>query len=102
MTEPNTRPPFLRTALPFLIGAALIAFVLSRLDYAAFFRHLRSVDYAAYLGFALVFNAALVSADALGTRHVYSRLICPVSYRDVFVLRAASYLPSLLNYHVGQ
>jgi hypothetical protein len=100
--EPTPRPSFFRAALPFVVGAALLLFVLGRLDYAAFFRHLGSTNYGAYMAFAVVFNAALVAADALAIKHVYNRTICPASYRELFMLRAASYLPSLLNYHVGQ
>jgi hypothetical protein len=99
---PAPRPPFWRTAMPFVVGAALLAFVLGRLDYAAFFRHLRSTHYGAYAVFAVGFNVMLVGADSLAIKHVYNRTICPASYRELFVLRAASYLPSLLNYHVGQ
>jgi hypothetical protein len=91
-----------RTLLSFVLGAALLAFVLSRLDYGEFVRNLAATRYGAYLAFVLAFNAALVSADALAIRYLYARTICPVSYRDVFVIRAASYLPALLNYHVGQ
>jgi len=100
--EPAPRPSFFRAALPFVIGVALLAFVLGRLDYSAFLRHLRSTHYGAYIAFAVVFNLALVAADSLAIKHIYNRTICPATYRELFVLRAASYLPSLLNYHVGQ
>lgn len=33
---------------------------------------------------------------------VYRRAVAPISFLDFFVLRGASYLPSLLNHHVGQ
>jgi hypothetical protein len=100
--EPAPRPSFVRAALPFVVGGVLLLFVLGRLDYAAFFRHLGSTNYAAYMAFAVVFNASLVAADSLAIKHVYNRTICPASYRELLLLRAASYLPSLLNYHVGQ
>jgi hypothetical protein len=96
------KPPFWRSALPFVLGAVLLAYVLGRLDYATFLRHLGSTNYGVYIAFAVIFNAALVGADTLAIRFIYSRTICPASYRELFVLRAASYLPSLLNYHVGQ
>jgi len=91
-----------RTLLSLVLGAALLAFVLARLDYRAFVRNLAATHYGAFMVFVLAFNIALVSADALAIRHLYTRTICPVSYREIFVIRAASYLPSLLNYHVGQ
>jgi hypothetical protein len=33
---------------------------------------------------------------------VYRRTVAPVRFRDLWVLRGASYLPSILNHHVGQ
>ena len=101
MSEPPARARS-RTLLSFLLSAALLAFVLSKLDYGAFARNLAATHYGAYLAFVLAFNAALVSADALAIRYLYARTICPVTYRDVFLIRAASYFPALLNYHVGQ
>lgn len=100
--EPVVRAPRWRSLMPFVVGAALLGFVLVRIDYAAFVGHLRGTHYGAYIAFALAFNTALVTSDALATQHVYNRAICKVSYREVLLLRAASYLPSLLNYHVGQ
>jgi hypothetical protein len=52
--------------------------------------------------FTVAFNAALLASDSLGTVQVYRSTICPVRYRELFVIRAASYLPSMLNHHVGQ
>src|SRR6266542_1857535 len=101
-TEPVGRRARFRGVLSFAAGAALVAFVLTRLDYSAFIAHLASTHYGAYLAFALVFNLALVSADTLAIQYLYARTVYPFSYRELFLLRAASYLPSLLNYHVGQ
>jgi hypothetical protein len=44
----------------------------------------------------------LLSADSLATAHVYRKTVCPVRFREVFLIRGASYLPSMLNHHVGQ
>jgi hypothetical protein len=102
---PETSPraqPWWRRALPFVIAIALVAFVLARLDRRAFLTALARVDAPAYLAFALAFVIALLSADTFATVLVYRRSIAPISFRRFFVLRGASYLPSLLNHHVGQ
>jgi hypothetical protein len=96
------RTPVWRRALPFVIAAALVAFVLSRLDLRAFAAHLARVNYPAFVGFAVVFVLALLTADAFGTAVVYRWTIARVAFRDLWVIRGASYLPSLLNHHVGQ
>lgn len=94
--------PLWRRALPFVVAVALVAFVVSRLDLQAFLRELTRVSYPLYLGFAALFVAGLLSADAFATALVYRRSVGPVRFRDFLVLRGASYLPSILNHHVGQ
>src|SRR5262245_46947044 len=94
-------PPW-RRALPFLIAAALVAFVLARLDLGSFVHQLGRTNYVAFLSFAFVATLASLTADTFATVGIYRRTVCPVSFQQFFVLRAASYLPSLLNHHVGQ
>lgn len=107
MTEsvrPDSPPstPIWRRALPFVIGGALVAFVLSRLDLRAFAHALARTNYFAFTAFALVFTAVLLAADSFAAADAYSRTVGKVRYRDLLVIRAASYLPSMLNHHVGQ
>ena len=91
-----------RRALPFVLAGAMIAFVLARLDRRAFLEHLAQVSYPLYLGFALLFLVSLLAADAFATVLIYRRSVAPIRYRDFLVLRGASYLPSILNHHLGQ
>src|SRR5690606_33263805 len=41
-------------------------------------------------------------ADTFGSVVLYRLTIAPIRYSDFFLLRGASYLPSLLNHHLGQ
>ena len=100
--SPPPAPPWWRRALPFGLALALVAFVLARLDHRAFLAALGRVDAPAYAAFSAAFVLALLSADTFATVLVYRRAALPVSFRDFFVLRGASYLPSLINHHVGQ
>jgi uncharacterized membrane protein YbhN (UPF0104 family) len=97
-----TAQPLWRRLLPFVTAAALLAFVLSRLDFAAFWAAVSRTHYVLFFLFTVGFNAALLATDSLGTVQVYRSTVCPVRYRELFVIRAASYLPSMLNHHVGQ
>ncbi|MGK4000404.1 lysylphosphatidylglycerol synthase domain-containing protein [Sorangium sp. So ce1024] len=103
---PERRAPGLRgrarRALPFALAIGLVAFVLGRLDLDAFRAALARVDAPLFGALAALFILALLAADTFATVLVYRRLIAPVAFRDFFVLRGASYLPSLLNHHVGQ
>jgi hypothetical protein len=108
MTEsPPAQPagpelPLWRKLLPLLVGAALVGYVLLRLDFAAFAKALASTHYVAYFLFTLGFVCALLLADGCATASVYRRLVAPVRTRDFMVIRGASYLLSLINHHVGQ
>jgi hypothetical protein len=94
--------PAWRRALPFLLALGLIAFVLGRLDLAAFVRQLATLNYAAFLGAAVLFTFGLLTADTFATVLIYRRTVAKIAFADFWILRGASYLPSLLNHHVGQ
>ncbi|OQB12712.1 MAG: hypothetical protein BWY17_03044 [Deltaproteobacteria bacterium ADurb.Bin207] len=67
-----------------------------------FARHLRQVNTVGFLAFCFVFSITLLASDSLATSFVYSRTVCPVRFHEVFLIRGASYLPSMLNHHLGQ
>lgn len=102
VAEPPAELPLWRRILPIGVGGALVAWVATRLDFRTFARALARTNYFGFALFAFAFTAALLAADVLATTYVYRRTIAPVRYRDLFVIRAASYLPSILNHHVGQ
>lgn len=106
MTEtPSLRPasvPLWRRLLPVALAVLLVGYVVSRIDVKAFVAALDPLTLTLLLAFALVWNAALLTADAWATSRVYASTVCPVRFRELWVIRGASYLPSLLNHHVGQ
>jgi Lysylphosphatidylglycerol synthase TM region len=91
-----------RRALPFAVALAFLGVTLHRIKLRAFARDVSAVNAPAFLLFALVFVVALLTADALATTIVYRRTVAPVKFREFWILRGASYLPSILNHHVGQ
>ncbi len=91
-----------KRVLPFGLAAGLLGVVALRTDFVAAKASLARVNVGAFVGFTAVFIAGLLAADALGTLVVYRRVIGPVRFRDLVVVRGASYLPSMLNHHVGQ
>lgn len=80
----------------------LVAFVLARLDLGRFVDHVRAIDYPAFVAFIIAILLVNLGLDALATGHVYRRVLGPIRFGDFLALRAASYLPSLVNHHVGQ
>lgn len=102
--EPAAQKPaaWWRRALPFVIAVSLVAFILARVDLRTFARHLASVNAGLFLVFNVGFVLSLLTADAFATAAVYRRTVAPVSFKEFWILRGASYLPSILNHHVGQ
>ncbi len=94
--------PWWRRALPFAVAIAFLGLTLYRIDLRAFLRTIAAVNAPLFLGFAVVFVIGLLSADAFATAIVYRRTVAPVTFREFWILRGASYLPSILNHHVGQ
>jgi hypothetical protein len=95
--------PWWRRALPFALAAGLIAFTLHKVDLPTFVRHVASVNVSVFIGFSLGFVLLLLTADTFATMRVYRRTVAPgARFGDLWILRGASYLPSLLNHHVGQ
>jgi hypothetical protein len=99
---PRDQRPLWRRVLPFVLALALIGAIFAKLDLKAFYANILKVNYPAFLGFVFLFNLLLLAADSIATSYVYRRTICPVKTREFFLIRGASYLPSLLNHHVGQ
>lgn len=102
IAAPRDERPWWRRALPFVLAVGLTAFLVARLDLHAFLRHVRNVNVLAFVAFCAIFTLALVAADALATSFVYRRTVCPITFRELFLIRGASYLPSLVSHHVGQ
>lgn len=96
------RQAWWRRALPLLLAVALLAFVISRLDLGAFGRSLSQVSHLTFFALAVGSTLGLLSSDSLASVIVYRWTVAPLRYWDFLVLRGASYLPSLLNHHVGQ
>jgi uncharacterized membrane protein YbhN (UPF0104 family) len=101
-SELSPAPPLWRRALPWGVALLLGAFLLAHSDRRAIGLALREVNGPAYVAFVLAFVVAVWAADTLATWRVYRRVCPALPWRDLLVVRAASYLPSLINYHVGQ
>ncbi len=99
---PEKRPSWARRMLPFATAAVLVGYTFQQIDLGAFRDALRRVDTWGFAAVTVVSTLALLCADALAIGWVYRTYVCPLTFRQAVVLRGASYLPQLLNYHVGQ
>lgn len=94
--------PRWRAVAPFVLAIGLLAVLFARTDLEAAKSRLADVDVPVFVGFSVLFVACLLSADAFATVIVYRPVIGRIRFRDLWVVRGASYLPSILNHHVGQ
>ena len=99
---PAARVSIVRRVAPFVIATLLLAFVASRIDFAAFVTALTGLNVPVFLGFALLWQITLLGADALGNVAAYRLTMPEVRYGDFYVFRGASYLPGMVNHHLGQ
>jgi hypothetical protein len=94
--------PAWRRVLPFALAFLLLGLVLRRIDLHAFARNIATVNAPAFIGFAFGFVLVLLTADTFASVIVYRRTVAPIGFGEFWILRGASYLPALLNHHVGQ
>lgn len=102
--EPPAPPrvPLWRRLLPFVLGAALLLWVLRRTSFTELKGALAHTNHVAFIAFALIALVVNLALDCVATSYIYRRTVCPVSFREFFVIRGASYLPSMLNHNLGQ
>jgi hypothetical protein len=98
----GVRVPLWRRVLPWFVAVALLGAVFSRTDARSVWSNLRSVNLPAYVAFVALFTVTNLACDSLATWRAYRRVHPALPLRDLFVVRGASYLPNLVNYHVGQ
>lgn len=99
---PPRKEPLWRRLMPFLLAAALLAWVLLGVDIAAVGNAMEQAPKLPLFALAFVFVLSILTTDSWATTQVYSTTVCPVRYRELWVIRGASYLPSIVNHHVGQ
>jgi len=99
---PSTPVPLWRRLVPWTIAAILVAFILSRVDIHEVGSLLRAVNLPLYAAFILAFTVVNLVCDCLAISRVYTANGTPETLRSILVVRGASYLPAILNYHLGQ
>jgi Lysylphosphatidylglycerol synthase TM region len=87
---------------PPVLAIALVAWMLSRVDVERVLGAMAGAPVSQLVGLAVAFLGSLLLADTWATQKIYARTVCPVTWRELIVLRGASYLPSVLNHHLGQ
>jgi hypothetical protein len=95
-------PPLWRRLLPWILAIIIVAFVLWRTDIKEIGRHLQTINVGVYALFIITFSAINLAADTFATWKAYQVIAPEVRYPVLVAVRGASYLPTVINYHVGQ
>lgn len=87
---------------PFGIALLALGWVLRNTDLQALSQAVVHAPIAWFAGFSAVMLLANCAADTFAMGSVFRWFGCHVPFRDLFVVRASTYLLAIVNYHVGQ
>jgi hypothetical protein len=85
-----------------LVGAVLFGLIVSKTDVATMRASLAAVDVPLYLLFVVAFGVVNLLCDAFAATMAFRLTVAPVRFKTIALVRAASYLPQIVNFHVGQ
>jgi len=100
--RPSRTAALVKRLLPYAIAIAALGWVLGRTNLTQLrqaLSHAPIVWFVALSAFMLLLNCA---ADTFAMSSVFGWFGCHVPYRDLFIVRASTYLLAIVNYHVGQ
>jgi hypothetical protein len=91
-----------RRVAPWIIAAAIAVFIFARVDVRQVAACITRVNAPAYLGTIFTFTALVLVLDALATSRLFRTIGADATFATVLVVRGASYLLGVVNYHAGQ
>jgi hypothetical protein len=87
---------------PYFIALIVLGWTLHRTDMTKLLDALRHAPLGWFLAVAVVMIIITCAADTFAMSAVFARFGCHVPYKDLYLVRASTYLLAVLNYHVGQ
>jgi hypothetical protein len=87
---------------PYLIAAVALIWVLRRYSYHDLEDAIRRAQVGWFLAFSAVMLTLNCAADVFAMQRVFAWFAVRVPFRQLFVLRASTYLVAFINYTVGQ
>lgn len=87
---------------PYAIAALALGWVLRQTDLHALGEALKHAPIGWFISLSAVMLVLNCAADTFAMGSVFRWFGCRVPYRDLFVVRASTYLLAIVNYHVGQ
>jgi hypothetical protein len=91
-----------KTLGPYFIAAIAIGWVLHHTDLHQMMESLHHAPVGLFVAISLGLLVINCAADTFAMSAVFARFGCHVPYKDLYLVRASTYLLAILNYHVGQ
>jgi hypothetical protein len=87
---------------PYFIAALALGWVLRSTDRHKLGEALHHAPMLAFVAMSAVMLVLNCGADTFAMSSVFGRFGCRVPYKDLYLVRASTYLLAVVNYHVGQ
>jgi hypothetical protein len=87
---------------PYFIAAIALGWVLHSTDRHQLFDALHHAPMLAFITMSAALLVLNCAADTFAMTAVFGRFGCHVPYKDLYLVRASTYLLAVVNYHVGQ
>jgi hypothetical protein len=102
MPEPSRVKLWIKRVVPWLVAAALLAYVFHSVPFARTWGAMRRVGFWGVFVFSIIYFLYAYAADVVATWATFRWFCAPLKLWDVVVIRGATYLLALLNYNLGQ
>jgi hypothetical protein len=105
MSSTGGRPgvgAILKKLAPYFIAVVVLGWVLHSTDRRKLLDALHHAPMLAFIAMSAVMLVLNCAADTFAMLAVFRRFGCRVPYKDLYLVRASTYLLAVLNYHVGQ
>ena len=87
---------------PYVIAAIALGWVYHGTDVKRFEAAVKAAPLAAFVAVSALMLVVNCAADTFAMSAVFARFGCHVRYKDLYLVRASTYLLAIVNYHVGQ
>jgi hypothetical protein len=91
-----------KKSIPYLIAAIALYWVYRHTDRVKLERAFASAPLGAFVAISALMLVVNCAADTFAMTSVFARFGCHVRYKDLYLVRASTYLLAIVNYHVGQ
>ena len=102
MARTSSITVWIKRVVPWLVAAALLAYVFHTVPFARTWAELKRVGFWGVFAFSVAYFVYSYGADSLATWATFRWFCAPLKLWDVVKIRGATYLLAMVNYNLGQ